>query len=86
MAKVFLPILLLQYVQDIGTAAFRRRFVDSLPSRNIQQLKNISDVLHARSVLIFNEKKAALEKGDDALKYQIGEGRDIMSILCTLRR
>ena len=43
-------------------------------------------MLHARSVLIFNEKKAALEKGDDALKYQIGEGRDIMSILCTLRR
>ena len=47
----------------------------------MQRLKEISDAMHARSVLIYNEKKAALEKGDDALKHQIGEGRDIMSIL-----
>ena len=76
-------MMVLQYVKDIGTAAFRRRFVDAIPSRNIQRLKNISDVLYARSVLIFNEKKAALEKGDDTLKQQIGEGRDVMSILRT---
>ena len=42
--------------------------------------------MHDRSVKIFNEKKALLEKGDDALKHQIGEGRDIMSILRELCR
>ena len=52
------------------------------PSRDIHRLQEITDVLHARSVLIFNEKKAALEKGDEALKAQIGEGHDIMSVLC----
>lgn len=31
--------------------------------------------------MIFNAKKAALEKGDDAVVLQIGEGRDIMSVL-----
>lgn len=33
---------------------------------------------------IFYEKKAALKKGDDSVVHQIGEGRDIMSILSEL--
>ncbi|TFK93403.1 cytochrome P450 [Polyporus arcularius HHB13444] len=73
--------VLLPYVADIGPAAFRRRIVEALPINNIQRLKDISDIMYERSVLIYNEKKAALEKGDDALKHQVGEGRDIMSIL-----
>ncbi len=73
--------MLLPYVADIGPAAFRRRIVEALPINNIQRLKDISDIMYERSVLIYNEKKAALEKGDDALKHQVGEGRDIMSIL-----
>ncbi|RPD79153.1 cytochrome P450 [Lentinus tigrinus ALCF2SS1-7] len=75
-ARVLLP-----YVANLGPAAFRRRVVEMTPSKTIQRLKDISDIMHERSVLIYNEKKAALEKGDDALKHQIGEGRDIMSIL-----
>lgn len=75
--RIFLPIAV-----KLGPASFRRRVVDMLPSPNIQRMKDISDILHARSVQIFNEKKAALARGDDAIKHQIGEGRDIMSILC----
>ena len=30
---------------------------------------------------IFYHKKAALEKGDTAVVHQIGEGRDILSVL-----
>ncbi|KAL1952219.1 hypothetical protein VTO73DRAFT_1368 [Trametes versicolor] len=74
--RIFLPIAV-----KLGPASFRRRVVDMLPSPNIQRMKDISDILHARSVQIFNEKKAALARGDDAVKHQIGEGRDIMSIL-----
>ncbi len=56
-----------------------------LPSDTIQELRRISDTMHERSVRIYKEKKEALEKGDEALRHQIGEGRDIMSILrkCT---
>ncbi|KAI0823081.1 cytochrome P450 [Trametes gibbosa] len=60
---------------------FRRRMVELTPSASVQRMREISDTLHARSLLIFNQKKAALERGDDALKHQLGEGRDIMSIL-----
>ena len=65
-----------------GTKALHRRIVELYPTANVQRLKDIADILHERSVLIFNEKKAALQAGDDALKHQIGEGRDVMSVLC----
>ena len=55
--------------------------LEVIPNKAIQRLKDVSDIMHERSVLIYNEKKAALDKGDDALKLQVGEGRDIMSIL-----
>ena len=81
MVKTSILRLLLPYVSDIGSAAFRRHIVEALPSKGVQRLRDISDIMYERSILIFNEKKAALAKGDDALKHQIGEGRDIMSIL-----
>ncbi|KAI0696775.1 cytochrome P450 [Cerioporus squamosus] len=59
----------------------RRRIVEMIPSKSVQRLKNISDIMHERSVLIVEEKKAALEKGDAVLRHQVGEGREIMSIL-----
>lgn len=39
------------------------------------------DVIHETSKMIFYSKKAALEKGDDAVVHQVGEGRDIISVL-----
>ncbi|RPD79156.1 cytochrome P450 [Lentinus tigrinus ALCF2SS1-7] len=80
-AKSVITRLLLPYVTKIGSASFRRRIVEILPMNTAQELRKISDTMHERSVRIFKEKKAALEKGDEALKHQIGEGRDIMSIL-----
>ena len=73
--------ILLPPASKFGPSAFRRWLVDRTPLDYVQQLKRISDTMHERSVKIFHEKKALLEKGDDALKHQIGEGRDIMSIL-----
>ncbi len=74
--------MLLPFVSTIGSPAFRRRVVEMIPNEDVQRMREISDIMHERSVLIYNQKKEALEKGDEALKHQIGEGRDIMSILC----
>ncbi|KAH9853037.1 cytochrome P450 [Lenzites betulinus] len=73
--------LLLPYVAHIGPAAFRRWVLELIPTPIVQRMVEISDIMHARSLLIFNEKKAALERGDEAMKLQVGEGRDVMSIL-----
>ncbi len=74
--------LALPFLFKMGSPAFRRRLVEMVPFSAVERSVEISDVMHARSVLIYNEKKKALEKGDDALRQQIGEGKDIMSILC----
>ena len=66
---------------QIGPAALRRKVVEALPQAFVQRMRHISDALHAQSLRIVNEKRTALERGDEALKYQVGEGKDIMSVL-----
>ncbi|KAI0781533.1 cytochrome P450 [Trametes elegans] len=71
----------LHRVVKIGPSWFRRGIVEILPHKPSQRLREIADSLHERSLSIVNEKKAALEKGDEALREQVGEGKDIMSVL-----
>lgn len=44
-------------------------------------MMRVVDIMHARSVSIMEEKKRAIVSGDSALLEQIGEGKDVMSIL-----
>jgi hypothetical protein len=67
----------------IGTPKFRRFILDLIPSKTLHQLRDISDVIHNTSIEIINSKKRALEDGDEAVARQIGEGKDILSILST---
>ena len=66
----------------IGPPEFRAWLIDRSPSKNLKEIKRISDTLYAQSKAIIDGKKAALESGDEALLQQVGEGKDIMSILC----
>ncbi|OJT08558.1 Docosahexaenoic acid omega-hydroxylase CYP4F3 [Trametes pubescens] len=52
-----------------------------VPHRDFKRMMDISDTMARRSLEIINEKKSALLKGDDALVQQVGEGKDIMSLL-----
>ena len=63
-----------------------RRIVSAwVPHAGFQKLRLICDTIHESSVRIFSEKKAAVERaagGDSAaLKEQLVEGKDIMTIL-----
>lgn len=73
---------LLPYVIDIGPPWLRRKILELIPHKGLQELKAIVDTMHRRSVEIFEQKKRALEKGDEIVTQQVGEGKDIMSILC----
>ncbi|KAI0648490.1 cytochrome P450 [Trametes meyenii] len=88
--KAYFPVLarlgfvarqLLPRVVNLGPAWLRRRIVELLPYEPAQRMRKISDALHGQSLEIINAKKAALEHGDEALKHQVGEGKDIMSVL-----
>lgn len=72
---------LLPYIGWIGPAWFRRRVVEVFPNKQVQKLKSIVDTMATRSVEIFEAKKAALDQGDEVLAQQVGEGKDIMSLL-----
>ncbi|KAJ8494978.1 hypothetical protein ONZ51_g1961 [Trametes cubensis] len=86
--KAFFPVTaqipmaiqqLLPWLVRIGPASFRRKVVETAPHGTVtQRMKHISDIMYIRSTEIVNEKKAALAKGDEALKER---GKDLMSVL-----
>ena len=49
----------------------------------VQQARSIIDLMHETSLEIYAKKLDALQHGDEAVREQIGYGKDIMSILCT---
>ncbi|KAH7907754.1 cytochrome P450 [Hygrophoropsis aurantiaca] len=65
----------------IGPASFRKRLVKVTPWKTLQELNDIVDIMDRTSAEVFESKKAALEKGDEAVLQQVGQGKDIMSVL-----
>jgi len=78
---LFSRTYLLPTLIKIGSPRFRRFVVDVLPWKSLHELRDLSDVLYETSMEILESKKAALKAGDEAIKQQVGEGKDILSIL-----
>ena len=74
--RLFIPF----FVQ-FGSGKFRRKVMDNMPSKLLQRVKDIVDVMDETSSEIYQQKKMAFAKGDAAVLQQVGYGRDIMSIL-----
>ena len=47
-------------------------------------MQKIVDTMWREATNIYRAKKNALEQGDEAVAREIGEGKDLLSILCTL--
>ncbi|TFY82001.1 hypothetical protein EWM64_g2011 [Hericium alpestre] len=88
-AKLLAPILFglslprqfLPWFRMLGPHSLQKLVAKRIPSRRFQKLLNIVEVIDKTSKKIFTEKTTALAKGDDAVAHQVGEGRDIMSVL-----
>ena len=74
--------LVAHHVIRLGPAWLRRFLINFVPNQAVRKLRDITDTMDARSQEIVDGKLAALRAGDEALKQQVGEGKDIMSILC----
>lgn len=84
MLKVhFARSYLLPIAVKIGTPRFQRFVVDILPWKNLHEFRDIIDVIHETSVEIIETKRRALAEGDEVVAKQVGEGKDIISILRT---
>ena len=77
---------LLPYIPTFGPPALQRKIVELVPHKGLQLIKTFIDGLHDESVKIYRAKLEALEDGDEAVAKQVGEGKDLMSILSELSR
>ena len=66
----------------LGPAWFRRKLLDLIPSTKIQRVKDNLDKVNEGCVKIFNAKKHAIQRGDEELLETLGEGKDVLSVLC----
>ncbi|KAI0713830.1 cytochrome P450 [Earliella scabrosa] len=57
-----------------------RRILRLVPHKELQRLLDISDTMSQRAQEIIDQRKTALRMGDEAIKAEVGEGKDIMSI------
>lgn len=76
-----------QYIplfEAIVPASWRRTVAELIPAPPLKRIMHIVDTLGTRSTEIFQAKKKALLAGDEALKEQVGEGKDLISVLCAL--
>ncbi len=73
--------MVLPYIVKIGSAAFRRKALDWVPSKHLHAAKKIVDIMDDNAKDIYFKKKEALARGDEKVIDQIGQGKDIMSIL-----
>lgn len=74
--RQFVPTL-----TKFGAPKFWRAVVDLIPSEVFHRLRDIVDIMDKTSRRIFQQKKEALEKGDEEVLNQVGKGKDILSIL-----
>ncbi|KAH7928032.1 cytochrome P450 [Leucogyrophana mollusca] len=79
--KIFIARQFLPLVVKIGPASFRRFLVKITPWKALREIDSIVDIMDQTSTEVFRSKKLALEQGDEAVMQQVGQGKDIMSIL-----
>ncbi|KAL5504184.1 hypothetical protein ACEPAH_8258 [Sanghuangporus vaninii] len=71
----------LPWVTKLGSPAFRRKVVETVPSKLIKECIEVVDVLESGSKIIYEKSKKAMENGDEAISEKVGMGKDILSVL-----
>lgn len=59
----------------------RTLIMNITPWKALHEVRDMVNYMHEISVEIYHEKKRALEEGDEAVVRQIGQGKDLLSIL-----
>ncbi|KAL1743130.1 cytochrome P450 [Schizophyllum fasciatum] len=68
-------------VYKLGPAWFRRAVINALPMPNVHNLRDKIDFMWETSKEIYSQKLEALRAGDAIVSKQIGQGKDILSLL-----
>lgn len=76
-SRQFLP-----WAVKLGPPNFRKFLVDIVPWEKLHQVRDMVKLINKTSAEVLEAKKRALQQGDQAVLEQIGQGKDIISILC----
>lgn len=71
----------IHHLVKIGTPSFRRRVVELIPLKTVKDMLSVTDTIGRHTKGILRKKRLALQAGDEAIRTQVGQGKDIMSIL-----
>jgi hypothetical protein len=71
------------YVYNMFHPTFLKLVGRMLPWPKLNELMDIAETLNIEAKHVYETKKKLLELGDDATVKQIGDGKDILSILST---
>ena len=67
--------------QETSSGSLRRWALGQIPSARVQRLKNCSDTVTRNATAVLQMKKDAFKAGEETVVKQVGEGKDILSIL-----
>lgn len=76
-----IPMQLLPLLLRTTPASFRRWIIDYIPLRDLWLARDLVNALEDNSKNILAKKKATISGDDATLLEQIGQGKDIMSLL-----
>ncbi|KAI0073885.1 cytochrome P450 [Panus rudis PR-1116 ss-1] len=73
--------MFLDWLDFLGPPSSRRWLAGIVPSKRLQKIKHIVDIMDKNTKDILQKKRDALAAGDEAVVQQVAQGKDIMSIL-----
>ncbi|KAF7330916.1 hypothetical protein MVEN_02431300 [Mycena venus] len=79
--RMMIPMQLLPFLLRTTTPSFRRWMIDYIPLPDLRLARDLVDVMDNNSRRILAKKRETISKGDIAVLEQIGQGKDIMSLL-----
>lgn len=82
MFSLALPRRFLTSAAKFGPSRFRLLLLKLLPSKRVQKLRKMVAVMDRTTIKIFQEKRLALQQGEEAVLRQVGRGKDILNVLC----
>ncbi|PCH40522.1 cytochrome P450 [Wolfiporia cocos MD-104 SS10] len=74
-------IRFLHMFAEVGPAWFRRAMMKVWPSKRMRDAVKMVDTMDTASKKVYESKKVAIQAGDEVLLWQIGQGKDVMSVL-----
>ncbi|KIK69207.1 hypothetical protein GYMLUDRAFT_35277 [Collybiopsis luxurians FD-317 M1] len=77
----FARIAILPWALKLLPKSVRVFIMNITPWRTLHEVRDIINYMHGLSVQIYQDKKRALEEGDEAVSRQIGQGKDLLSIM-----